>query len=64
MNSNSNTQKGKQNSATLTDAELHKIAKELRKKSRMSYLQNRSTQQLDLLKRRIEDEDKLFKGVL
>ena len=63
MNSNSNTQKGKQNSATLTDAELHKIAKELRKKSRMSYLQNRSTQQLDLLKRRIEDEDKLFKGV-
>ena len=53
MNSNSNTQKGKQNSATLTDAELHKIAKELRKKSRMSYLQNRSTQQLDLLKRRI-----------
>jgi len=39
------------------------IANELRKMSRYSYLKMRSAQQLDLWKRKLEDEKKLFSGV-
>ncbi len=39
------------------------IANELRKMSRYAYLKMRSSQQLDLWKRRLEDEKRLFSGV-
>lgn len=39
------------------------IANELRKMSRYAYLKMRSAQQLDLWKRRLEDEKRLFSGV-
>lgn len=39
------------------------IANELRKMSRYAYLKMRSAQQLDLWKRRLEDEQRLFSGV-
>ena len=51
------------NSVPLTESEQHKMASELRKMSRMSYLKNRSIQQVDLFRRRLEDEKKLFNGI-
>ena len=56
-------QKKKKNNINLTEEESIKIANELRKLSRMNYLQKRSQQQLDLFKRQIEDEQKLFGGL-
>ena len=56
-------QKKKKNNLNLTEEESIKIANELRKLSRMNYLQKRSQQQLDLFKRQIEDEQKLFGGL-
>ena len=56
-------QKKKKNNKNLTEEESIKIANELRKLSRMNYLQKRSQQQLDLFKRQIEDEQKLFGGL-
>jgi len=47
----------------LSQDEKMVIANELRKMSRYSYLKMRSAQQLDLWKRRLEDEKKLFNGV-
>jgi pre-mRNA-splicing factor ATP-dependent RNA helicase DHX16 len=48
---------------TLTDEERMIMAADLRKMSRYSYLKMRAEQQLDLWKRRLEDEKRLFKGV-
>jgi pre-mRNA-splicing factor ATP-dependent RNA helicase DHX16 len=45
------------------DAEQKKIVKELHKMSRMKYLTTRTARQLDLFGRRIEDEQKIFRGV-
>ena len=56
-------QKKKKNNKNLTEEESIKIANELRKLSRMNYLQKRTQQQLDLFKRQIEDEQKLFGGL-
>ena len=53
----------KRNNKILTEEESIKIANDLRKLSRMSYLQKRSQQQLDLFKRQIDDEQKLFGGL-
>lgn len=47
----------------LSDDEKIIIANQLRKMSRYAYLKTRTTQQLDLWKRRLEDEQKLFGGV-
>jgi len=47
----------------LSQDEKMVIANELRKMSRYAYLKMRSSQQLDLWKRRLEDERKLFSGV-
>ena len=48
---------------SLTDEERMIMAADLRKMSRYSYLKMRAEQQLDLWKRRLEDEKRLFKGV-
>ena len=56
-------QKKKKNNKNLSEEESIKIANELRKLSRMNYLQKRTQQQLDLFKRQIEDEQKLFGGL-
>jgi hypothetical protein len=53
-------QKKKKNNKNLSEEESIKIANELRKLSRMNYLQKRTQQQLDLFKRQIDDEQKLF----
>jgi pre-mRNA-splicing factor ATP-dependent RNA helicase DHX16 len=47
----------------LSEDEKLVIASQLRKMSRYSYLKMRTSQQLDLWKRKIEDEQKLFNGV-
>ena len=48
----------------LSDDERLIMAQQLRKMSRYSYLKMRAEQQLDLWKRRLEDEKKMFQGVL
>ena len=45
------------------ESDHRKMAAELRKMSRISYLNTRSNQQLDLFRRRLEDEQKLFNGI-
>jgi pre-mRNA-splicing factor ATP-dependent RNA helicase DHX16 len=47
----------------MSDEERMVLADQLRKMSRYSYLKMRAEQQIDLWKRRLEDERKLFKGV-
>lgn len=60
--SNPSTKKTPSN-VPLTQEEQHKIANDLRKQSRMRYLTTRAEQQLDLLNRRLKDEEKLFNGI-
>jgi pre-mRNA-splicing factor ATP-dependent RNA helicase DHX16 len=48
---------------TMTEEERVLMAQQLRKMSRMAYLKLRSEQQLDLFRRTLEDEQKLFKDV-
>lgn len=59
---------GKENPMTsklvLSEEERILMAQQLRKMSRYSYLKMRAEQQLDLWKRRLEDEKRLFKGVI
>ena len=45
---------------SLDPAEKKKLIEELKKRSRRSYLEIREEQQLDLFKRRLDLEDKLF----
>jgi len=47
----------------LSEDEKMVLSQQLRKMSRYSYLKMRAEQQLDVWKRRLEDEQKLFKGV-
>ena len=51
----------KLNNKILTEEESIKITNNLRKLSRMSYLQKKSQQQLDLFKQQIDDEQKLLR---
>ncbi|OMJ77262.1 hypothetical protein SteCoe_23171 [Stentor coeruleus] len=53
----------KQKHLEMTDEERKKLVQDMKKISRWKYLEQREEQQLDLMRRQIEDEEQLFKGV-
>lgn len=50
----------KQRHLELTESERQKLVSDMKKISRWKYLEHREAQQLDLMKRKIEDEEMLF----
>ena len=57
------TREKKQKHLEMTEEERKTMVQEMKKISRWKYLEQRETQQLDLMRRQIEDEEAMFKNV-